>query len=57
MIPYGEMTQEDFVLTFPEWCYNREDPSIWPHPERAPGLTKEERKELAKPDGPPYSIP
>lgn len=57
MIPYGEMTEEDFCLTFPEWVYSRKDPSIEPHPERAPGLTAEERAELAKPDGPPYSIP
>ena len=48
MIPYGQMLQEDYSRTFPEWVYSRADPSIEPHPERAPGLTPEERKELAK---------
>lgn len=57
MIPYHDMSLEDFSLTFPEWVYSRADPSIWPHPERQPGLTPEERKELAKPDGPPFSLP
>lgn len=57
MIPYGQMLEEDYCLTFPDWVYSRADPSIEPHPERAPGLTPEERIELAKPDGPPYSIP
>lgn len=57
MIPYGDMTQDDFALTFPEWVYDRENPSLWPHAERQPGLTREQRKELAKPDGYPYSIP
>lgn len=57
MIPYGEMTREEFVLTFPEWNYKRDDPSLWPHAERQPGISKEERIERAKPDGYPYSIP
>ena len=57
MIPYGQMTMEDFSLTFPEWVYSRADPSVEPHLERQPGITAEERKEFAKPDGPPYSIP
>ena len=57
MIPYGKMTREDYALTFPEWVYSRADPSVEPHPERAPGLTPEQRKEYAKPDPPPYSLP
>lgn len=57
MIPYGQMTPDDFCLTFPNWVYSRKDPSIEPHPERAPGLTEEEVAELAKPNGPPYSLP
>lgn len=56
MIPYPEMSCEDFALTFPEWVFSRADPSVAPHLERQPGLSAEERKELAKPDGPPYSL-
>lgn len=57
MIPFNEMLEEDYVLTFPDWCVTREAPSIWPHPEKSPGLTREEAAELAKPDGYPYSLP
>lgn len=57
MIPYNDMTWDDFCLTFPNWVYSRKDPSIEPHKNRQPGLTEEEVAELSKPDGPPYSIP
>jgi len=57
MIPFEEMTEEEFVLTFPDWSVRWQEPSIWPHTEKTPGLTREERERLAKPDGPPYSIP
>ena len=57
MIPYHEMTQEDFALTFPDWVISRAHPSVPPHPERCPGVSKEEREQLAKPDGYPWSIP
>jgi hypothetical protein len=56
MIPYGQMLEEDFALTFPDWVYSRKNPSLPPHPELTPGITPEQRAELAKPDGPPYSI-
>lgn len=49
------MSKEEFSLTFPDWVYSYESPSIWPHFEKTPGLSKEERAELHKPDGPPYS--
>lgn len=55
MIPYKDMSMEDFVLTFPDWVYTTNNPSVWPHPEKTPGLTKEQREQLHKPDGPPYS--
>jgi len=57
MIPVPEMTLEDWALTFPDWTVRYQDPSIWPHPEKAPGLNKEQVKEHAKPDPPPYAIP
>lgn len=57
MIPYKDMLNEDYQLTFPDWTVNREAPSVWPHPEKQPGLTKEQSAELAKPDPYPYSIP
>lgn len=56
MIPYRNMTQEEFALTFPDWGPSIEAPSIHPHYEKTPGLTKEERARLAAPDGRPYSI-
>ncbi|KAH9390075.1 PREDICTED: ATP synthase subunit d, mitochondrial-like [Rhagoletis zephyria] len=57
MIPYRHMTAEDFFLTFPDWAPNTlEAPSIHPHYEKTPGLSKEERARLAAPLGRPYSI-
>lgn len=56
MLPYDHMMQEEFTLTFPDWSIRWQDPSIWPHTEKTPGLTKEEVAQLKKPDGPPYSI-
>lgn len=49
------MNCEDFALTFPDWVSSNENPSIFPSMEKTPGLTKEMRDELAKPDGKPYS--
>ena len=60
MIPYGQMTNEDYALTFPDYVYSRKDPSIWPNEERAPGLTKEEREQIKigkKHGGAPYTLP
>ena len=57
MIPYDQMTDEEFELTFPDWAVTRENPSIWPNEEKVPGLSRKEAAELAKPDGPPFSIP
>ena len=50
------MTFEDFALTFPDWEISLENPSIYPHDEKTPGISKEERARLAAPDGPPFSI-
>lgn len=55
MIPYKDMTLEEFALTFPDWVPSYENPSIWPSYELTPGLSKEEREKLAAPDGKPYS--
>lgn len=57
MIPYPQMTLEDYYLTFPEWAFDRNNPSVEPHLERQPGITKEQRKEFAKPDPYPMSLP
>jgi hypothetical protein len=57
MLPYDEMTEEEFTLTFPDWSVRWQDPSVWPHEEKAPGLTKEQQEKLRAPDGPPYSLP
>ena len=57
MIPYDEMLLEDFALTFPDWVSSRADPSCYPNYERSPGISKEEKAQYAKPDGPPFSIP
>ncbi|OTF83778.1 ATP synthase subunit d, mitochondrial-like protein [Euroglyphus maynei] len=55
MLPVRHMSNEDFTLTFPDWVCTLESPSIYPHFEKTPGLTKEERDRLAAPDGKPYS--
>ncbi len=57
MIPYDEITEEEFTLTFPDWSVRWQDPSVWPHDEKAPGLTKEQQEKLRAPDGPPFSLP
>lgn len=57
MIPVKEMTEEEFALTFPDWSVRQTvRPSWWPHEEATPGLTKKEREEITKSDGPPYSL-
>jgi hypothetical protein len=56
MIPFQDMYNEDFALTFPDWVISRAEPSVHPHLERMPGVSKEDRKRLAEPDGYPYSI-
>lgn len=56
MIPVKEMTMEDFCATFPHWnIADRENPSIWPHFERAPGLSREEAAAFGQPDPVPYA--
>lgn len=55
MLPVRDMNNEDFTLTFPDWVCTLESPSIYPHFEKTPGLSKEERERLAAPDGKPYS--
>lgn len=55
MIPVRHMSQEEFVLTFPDWSKTLEAPSLFPNYEKTPGLSKEERARYAAPDGPPYS--
>ena len=58
MIPYKSMTAEEYVMTFPDWTeHNREKPTLFPFEDKAPGLTREQAEEMAKPDGAPYSIP
>lgn len=56
MIPHKYMTVEEFALTFPDWVPSYKSPSIYPHWEKTPGLTKEEQARLNAPEGPPYSI-
>jgi len=56
MIPVKDMSEEEFTLTFPEWNPRWQEPSWWPHPETTPGLSKKQREEFMKPDGPPYSL-
>lgn len=55
MIPFKDMNCEDFALTFPDWVSSNDNPSIFPSFEKTPGLSKEVRDELAKPDGKPFS--
>ena len=50
------MTVEEFSLTFPDWVPSYKAPSIFPHYEKTPGLTKEEQAEYAAPPGRPFSI-
>lgn len=56
MIPVKDMSMEDYCATFPHWnIADRENPSIWPHFERAPGLTREEAAAFGQPDPLPYA--
>jgi len=57
MIPVNDMCEEEYALTFPDWSVRQTvQPSWWPHQECSPGLSKKERDEILKPDGPPYSL-
>lgn len=55
MIPVQEMNMEDWTLTFPYWSTTIENPSIWPHYGRTPGLTREEAAAFDQPDPLPYA--
>jgi hypothetical protein len=56
MIPVKDMSWEDYCATFPEWNFaSRENPSIFPHFGRAPGLTREEAAAFDQPDPVPYA--
>lgn len=57
MIPIPEMSIEDWALTFPEWSISHENPSIWPHMSKWPGLTREQARVLAQPDPVPFATP
>jgi F-type H+-transporting ATPase subunit d len=57
MIPYDQMLNEDFQLTFPDWSIRREDPSVEPHAEKMPGVSKAEREEFKKVGPKPECIP
>lgn len=57
MIPAKDMTQEDWVLTFPRWSITSENPSIAPHYGRTIGLTKEEAAAFEQPDPLPLATP
>lgn len=55
MIPFKEMSAEDWTLTFPEWSTSIENPSLGPHWGRTPGLTREEAAAFDQPDPVPYA--
>lgn len=55
MIPVKEMSMEDWTLTFPHWSTTIENPSIYPHLGRTPGLTREEAAAFDQPDPIPYA--
>lgn len=57
MIPVKEMTLEEWTLTFPHWSFTKDNPSIYPHLGRTPGLTREEAAAFDQPDPLPYSTP
>lgn len=57
MIPCKDMTCEDWSLTFPYWSTSVENPSIGPHWNRTPGLTKEEMIAFEQPDPVPFATP
>lgn len=58
MIPVYEMTLEDWCATFPHWNHaSRENPSVWPHLGRVPGLTREEAAAFDQPDPKPFATP
>ena len=56
MIPFHEMTYEEFALTFPKWATWYGSKAIPGESENNPTLTEEERAELSKSDGRPWSI-
>ena len=33
LIPYGQMTMEDFADAHPDFAFNREKPTVYPHTE------------------------
>lgn len=55
MIPVKDMTREEYTLTFPEWSWSIENPSLGPNYGRFAGLTREEAAAFDQPDPIPYS--
>lgn len=56
MIPYREMSFEEYCQTFPEWNFaDRENPSLSPHFGRTAGLSREEAAAFEQPDPQPYA--
>lgn len=55
MIPVKDMMLEEYSMTFPEWSFQIENPSLAPHYGRWPGLTREEAAAFEQPDPVPYS--
>jgi len=53
MIPYADMTKEEWTLTFPDWSIRWQRPTMFPHWQTVPGLSKEEQKEYSKIEEPP----
>jgi hypothetical protein len=48
MIPYDQMTEEEFIRTFPDWSITTECPGYYPHFDKQPGLTKQQRLDIQK---------
>lgn len=55
MIPVKDMTHEDWALTFPQWSFSMENPTLPPHNGLAPGLTREEAAAFEQPDPVPFA--
>lgn len=45
LLPFSEMTMEDFKDMYPELAFNRDKPTAWPHtPEAQPEEDPEEKQ-------------
>jgi len=55
MVPFHDMTFEEFAMTFPKWAHWYGSKTLPGQPDCDSRLTDKERAEILKPDGRPWS--